>query len=184
MRVLEIRRHSLTKKGTGRGSGSHLSQEGVALARQIGQTAGPFDRVLVSPVPRTIETAIAMGFAVDDVLPALGPEDGKLFAEVGHHERWTWEQPFVEFDRLVRLGGVTALLGQLQVEAWRRILASLPAGGHALAISHGRVIECGLVACLPQADYAAWGAPFRHCEGVRLVEDDRHAFEAELLRLP
>jgi hypothetical protein len=33
MRWLEVRRHSLTKKGPARGRGSHLSAEGVALAR-------------------------------------------------------------------------------------------------------------------------------------------------------
>ena len=95
MRVLEIRRHSLTKKGPGRGSGSHLSQKGVALARRIGQTAGPFGRVSVSRVPCALETAIAMGFAADDMIPALGPDDASLFAEVGHHVRWSWEEPFV-----------------------------------------------------------------------------------------
>ena len=63
MRMIEIRRHSYTKKGEGRGKGSHLSAEGVALARQVGGETGPFDLVLTSPVPRSLETAVAMGFA-------------------------------------------------------------------------------------------------------------------------
>jgi hypothetical protein len=33
MRWLEVRRHSLTKKGNAQGGGSHLSVQGVALAR-------------------------------------------------------------------------------------------------------------------------------------------------------
>jgi hypothetical protein len=37
MRWLEVRRHSLTKKSSARGAGSHLSQEGVALARLMGR---------------------------------------------------------------------------------------------------------------------------------------------------
>ena len=36
MRWLEVRRHSLTKKGAARGRGSHLSAEGVMLARLVG----------------------------------------------------------------------------------------------------------------------------------------------------
>ena len=31
-RIVEVRRHSLTKKGAERGHGSHLSQAGVVLA--------------------------------------------------------------------------------------------------------------------------------------------------------
>lgn len=35
-RWLEVRRHSLTKKGPARGRGSHLSAQGVTLARAVG----------------------------------------------------------------------------------------------------------------------------------------------------
>ncbi len=40
MRTIEIRRHSYTKKGEARGKGSHLSPEGVTLAREIGNHIG------------------------------------------------------------------------------------------------------------------------------------------------
>ena len=36
MRSIQIRRHANTKKGAGRGKGSHPSAAGVTLARQIG----------------------------------------------------------------------------------------------------------------------------------------------------
>ncbi|MDQ2741632.1 MAG: hypothetical protein M3Z66_04960, partial [Chloroflexota bacterium] len=45
--------------------GRHLSQAGVDLARRTGNQMGPFDRVITSTVARAYETAIAMGFAVD-----------------------------------------------------------------------------------------------------------------------
>lgn len=61
MKTLDIRRHSLRKDG----GGSQLSQAGVDLARRIGATLGPYAQVVTTPVPRTRETAIAMGFAVD-----------------------------------------------------------------------------------------------------------------------
>ena len=67
-RHLAVFRHAPTKKGEGRGQGSHLSAEGVTLARQIGADLGPFDRVYVSTIPRTMETALAMGYAVTRIL--------------------------------------------------------------------------------------------------------------------
>ena len=36
MQWLEVRPHSLTKKNSARGRGSHLSAEGVVLARLVG----------------------------------------------------------------------------------------------------------------------------------------------------
>jgi len=118
MRSIEIRRHSYTKKGAGRGKGSQLSVEGIALAHAIGTETGPFDLVLTSQVPRTLETAIAMGFAVDDQLAVLGDLPPDVFDEIGHHDRWTWNDPFVRFAQLVAHGGPTARLGQRQHEVW------------------------------------------------------------------
>jgi hypothetical protein len=59
---------TLTKKGPARGRGSHLSARGVALARAVGAELGPIARVLTSTSPRAIETAIAMGLAVDETV--------------------------------------------------------------------------------------------------------------------
>ncbi len=60
MRWLEVRRHSVTKKGPARGRGSHLSTQGVELARRVGAELGPIAYVLTSTSPRAIATAIAM----------------------------------------------------------------------------------------------------------------------------
>jgi hypothetical protein len=79
MPIIDIRRHSLTKKGASRGRGSHLSHAGVDLARAIGTYSEDYD------------------------------------------------------------------------------------------ISHGRIIEAGLVAAIPQGNFAGWGPPFQHGEGVRLA---------------
>ncbi|MGP3969457.1 hypothetical protein [Streptomyces sp. 6N223] len=61
LRWLEVRRHAPTKKGAALGRGSHLSAQGVALARAVGAASGPFATVDTSASPRAIETAIAMG---------------------------------------------------------------------------------------------------------------------------
>jgi broad specificity phosphatase PhoE len=171
MRTIEIRRHCYTKKDEARGRGSHLSKEGVAQARRIGEQIGPFDLVLTSYIPRTLETAIAMGFAVDDQLAVLGDIPADVWDEIGHQERWTWESPFAMFARFVAQGGPTALMGGRQRKAWVDALESVPSGGSVLVVSHGRVIEAGIVTCLPELpeeDYAAWGTPFHHGEGVTM----------------
>ena len=55
------------------------------MARQIGDRIGrPFDLVLASHSPRTLETAIAMGFAVDEQLEALGDIPPGVMAEIGN----------------------------------------------------------------------------------------------------
>jgi broad specificity phosphatase PhoE len=184
VRVLEVRRHVFTKKGAERGRGSHLSQAGVDLARRIGEEAGRFDLVQVRPIPRTMETAIAMGFAVDDVVEALGPEDQDLYQEIGHLERWGWPTPLAEFARLIDLGNQTTTLSQLVHDHFRSMLAQIPEDGRALAISHGRVIECGVLPFSASDTYADWGEPFRHGEGVRVVEHEAGNFAVELLRCP
>lgn len=181
MKVLEIRRHSLTKKGPSKGAGSHLSQAGIDLARAI--ISVPFDRVVTSPIPRTSETAIAMGYAVDETIENLCPSDPNLYAEVGHQERWQWERPFEVFAEFVATDGATAELGLLQTDIWTRVLTELQDGGSALIISHGRVIESGLVSLIQSDDYGSWGSPFHHCEGVRITQHGDGAFSHEFLRI-
>jgi broad specificity phosphatase PhoE len=183
MRSIEIRRHSYTKKGEGRGRGSQLSAEGVALARSIGSTIGPFNLVLTSNIPRTLETAIAMGFAVDDQLEALGDIPPDVTDEIGHHDRWTWDMPFVTFAQFVSQGGPTTRLGQHQQDVWRQALDAVPHEGHVLIVSHGRVIESGLVTCLPNGDFAMWGAALQHCEGVRMRYDADQFTDISFLRI-
>jgi broad specificity phosphatase PhoE len=85
-----VRRYSLTKKGSARGRGSHLSAEGVALARVVGEALGPFALVVTSASPRAVETAIAMGFAVDDTLEL---PSGYVPGEVDHHDQWPGRGP-------------------------------------------------------------------------------------------
>jgi broad specificity phosphatase PhoE len=102
MRWLEVRRHSLTKKGPARDRRSHLSAQGVALARAVGAELGPIAYVLTSAAPRAIETAVAMGVAVDNTVDL---PSGYVPGEVGFHEQWTWAQPWVRFAELLGRGG-------------------------------------------------------------------------------
>ena len=46
-----------------------------------------------------------------------------------------------------------------------------------------RMIETGLVTCIPDGDYLTWGIPFRHLEGVELAYDDGRFSLVRLLRV-
>jgi broad specificity phosphatase PhoE len=164
MKTLEIRRHSLRKDG----GGSQLSQEGVAYARKLGATMGPFARVVTSVVPRARETAIAMGFAVDHEIVSMATDEA-IFAEL-ETSRWPdAAQPFTALAELVAARGATWLYAQSLLAHWRDVLMPLADGAAALMICHSGDIETALVACFPDADHAAWGGPFAPCEGARLV---------------
>ncbi|WP_211588565.1 histidine phosphatase family protein [Allorhizocola rhizosphaerae] len=181
MRWLEIRRHSLTKKGAARGRGSHLSERGVALARAVGLELGAFGYVVTSASPRAIETAVAMGYAVDD---AIEMPSGYVSGEVAHHEQWSWSQPYVRYAELIKSGGGLAAVAQAHRAMWTDAVESVPDGTGVLVISHGGCIEPALVFCLPEADHASWGAPFGHCDGARLDFDNGRFTNVRLCRAP
>lgn len=165
-RSLAVYRHAPTKKGEGRGRGSHLSAEGVALARRMGQDLPAFDRVYVSPYPRTMETALAMGFAVDGVIEFAC---GYVSGEFEHHDQWDWSQPYVRFAELLRREGALAKNAAADARLWVDLLTEVPNDGRVLIVSHGGSIEPALVACLPDADHSRWGSPFSHCDGAVLT---------------
>lgn len=180
MRSLEVRRHSLTKKGVARGRGSHLSSEGVMLARAVGPTFGPVGFVLVGPLPRHLETAIAMGYAVDDV--AEWPS-GYVPGVIEHHDQWRWPVPFERYAGLIRTNSALAKVTDEHRRLWIKAIAAVPDGGTALVISSGGAIEPTLVACLPAADFASWGEPFSHCDGARLTYADGRFVNIALARI-
>jgi len=179
MRWLEVRRHSLTKKGAARGRGSHLSAQGVALARAIGAELGSVAYVLTSTSPRAIETAIAMGLAVDDT---VGLPSGYVPGEVEFHQQWTWPQPYVRYAELITRGGGLASVAQAHRAVWTRVVEQVDEGAVALFVGHGGGIEPALVACLPDADHQRWDGLLSHCDGARLRFTDGGFVDVEFRR--
>ncbi len=171
VRTLEVRRHTMRTK-----PGQHLSQAGVDRARRVGGTVGDFDRVVTSTVPRAYETAIAMGFAVDEQLAALNTLGAGVEQEID------WRRGCAAFAGVARHGGATAAFASRQAALWRQIVLSVPDGGRVLVITHGGIIEAGTVGCLPTADYTAWGPSCDYCEGVELRFDCDRWVGARLLR--
>jgi broad specificity phosphatase PhoE len=161
--------------------GQHLSQAGVDLARRIGETVGPFQRVVTSSIPRAFETAIAMGFAVDEQIEDFGliMLNEELESEVN------WDAGFAAFADAVRKNpnGATAQYARKQSDFWRSVVESVPEGGSALIVLHGGVVEAGAVGCLPNADHRGWGNFLSYCEGVRLTYENGQFTSAEILRV-
>lgn len=172
MKTIEIRRHSIRSK-----PGQHLSQQGVTLARLVGENLGPFDRVVTSTVPRAFETAIAMGFAVD--------EQNELMSSYGDAVEMEapWPLSLGQYAEAIRKGGAAARYADQLAEVYRQLANYLADGRAALVINHGGVVELGAIGCLPNADHASWGPNFECCEGVRLFWDDGKFVNVEILRV-
>ncbi len=172
MRELELRRHTMRVM-----PGQHLSQAGVELARRVGETMGHFDRVVTSTIPRAFETAIAMGFAVDEQREELGSMPDEVARAVD------WQGGCADLQRAARAGGAAARYVVEQGRLLREIAQALPEGGRALVISHGGIVEAGAVGCLPDYNFSAWTESASYCEGIRLRFDGHRFIEAEPLRL-
>jgi broad specificity phosphatase PhoE len=172
MKTIEIRRHSIRTR-----PGVHLSQQGVTLARRVGQDLGPFDRVVTSTLPRAFETAIAMGFAVDEQNELMSSYGSSVELEA------PWPLSLAEYAEVVRRGGAAAQYANQLADVYRQLADSLAERSAALVVNHGGVLELGAVACLPDADHTAWGPYFDYCEGIRLFWDDGKFLDVEILKV-
>lgn len=177
---MEVRRHSLTKKGRSRGHGSLLSAEGVRRARLLGDRLPPFGYVMTGPDRRHVETAIAMGYAVDEMVEW---PSGYVAGVVQHHDQWGWDKPFIHYAQLLTVSSALRAMAEDHLGHWRRALGNVAEGGAALVISSGGSIEPVLVAALTHADLATWGSAFHQLEGATLVFDGPTCVDLTIARL-
>lgn len=172
MKVLEVRRHSIRFS-----SEQHLNQEGVSLARSVGNSMGSFRWVATSSLPRAFETAIAMGFAVNEQSELLCSYGVEVDAEL------PWPASFAEYSKAVqRRGAVKRYADQLE-QYYRGVLERVPDGGAVLVVNHGGVVEIGVTGCMTGWDFLNWGGAVGYCEGVRLTFDNGVFIYAEELRI-
>jgi len=178
MRYLEVRRHSWREPPN-----QHLSQKGVNLARSLGEQLGSFDQIVTSPLPRCIQTAVAMGYAVNKTIRQLAGADGlgESFPNMGSIN---WKLGYSVFsEQLVALPLLTDFV-EKQAAVWREVVQSVPEAGQALIITHGGgFLDGTAVHCLPLADHHAWGEYSSCCEGVRLSFSEGEFVSAEILRV-
>jgi broad specificity phosphatase PhoE len=173
MRVVEHRRHSHRDP-----AGIHLSREGVELARRLTPTIGRFDRVVTSPKPRAVETAEALGFAVDAFVPDLGGMPDDAAPALGGLDL----RSFADYVRLVDRSEVAAQYARRQADRLREELERTPEGGRMLAVSHGGIVEFSAAGAVGHAA-SQWGALVGHLEGVRLTLDRGRWVRGEVIRI-
>ncbi len=170
MRKLEVRRHTMRRK-----PGQHLSQDGIDLARLVGAGSGPYSLVVTSPIPRAIETAIAMGFEVDETDDFLGL--------IPTGSGYGWPASFARVSDAVREGGAAAKFARRMAGVWQDIAERIPESTQALVVTHGGIVELGAAAAMPDFQHGAWGYAMGYSEGVRLTFDDGFT-GCEVLRVP
>jgi len=172
MKTIEIRRHSIRNK-----PGQDLSEQGVALARLIGMDLGTFDRVVTSPVPRAVQTAHAMGFAVDQQAEIIATFGDDVEIEC------PWPASFSDYAAAYRRGGAIFAYARRLAGFYEQLAESLPEPGSALVVNHGGIVELSAVGCLPAADFAALGDYIECCEGIRLTWDNGQFTTVQVLRV-
>jgi broad specificity phosphatase PhoE len=172
MKTIEVRRHSIRERMS-----QDLSEQGLALARLVAEGVGPFQRVVTSCLPRAFQTAVAMGFNVDEQVELLNTYGDAVEAEV------PWPASFNEYTAPILRGWAATHYAERLVTFYHQLAESLPEGGAALVITHGGVVEIGAVACFPRADHAAWGAYIECCEGVRMFWESGKFVNVEVIRI-
>ena len=172
MRTLEIRRH--THRNVPQ---PHLSQLGVDLARKVGDEMGQFDRVITSAVPRAFETAIAMGYAVDEQIEQLGMMSDAVTAAI------QWNAGYTAWMLAAQNNRVVARYTRAMADVLHSIVHALPDGGRALIISHGGIVEASAVGCAPADTRFADDAACGYCEGARLTFERDAVVNIEFLRV-
>lgn len=172
MKTLEIRRHSIRSKG-----GDHLNQDGVTLARLVGQNIGPFDRVITSKYTRALETAIAMGFAVNEQVELMNTYGAQIESQA------PWPMPYYHYSVIARENDVVAKYANQLASYYQSIMQKIVDSESALVVNHGGVVELGVVACLSDENFLSWGDEASYCEGARLFWEDGKFVSGEVLRV-
>lgn len=172
MKTIELRRHSMRHI-----PGKHLTQEGVSLARRVGDGMGNYVKVITSNLPRAYETAIAMGYAVDEKRAEWSTYGDDVEQAIHHCTT------FAALAKVARRDPATNRYCELQHSLLVQVVQGLAEGENALIISHGGVLELTCIGCFPHALHRTWGSFFSYCEGARMVYEGEGLTRFELLRV-
>lgn len=172
MKFIEHRRHSMRKKPF-----AHLSQQGVDLAKKVGTTMALFDYVVTSTLPRAAETAVAMGYGVDEVRDELSSMAEDILDDIS----WDagFEKFFIAVNQELRVKRYATRLREMVLE----LLKNVPDGGRLLMVSHGGIVEASLVGCVSDSSVREFGPNISYCEGVSFVWDGKTFVEPKILRV-
>lgn len=170
-KTLEIRRHA--KRNT---PGANLSLEGIARARQASACAMSYAHVVTSQLPRAIQTAVAMGHAVDEedwTLASMGSLVG---------ESIVFDSGFAAIQHAIRTDRAAAIYAELLSLQLCHHLDRVEPGASVLVVSHGGIVEAGIIGLLGDVDVSGFGPSLDYCEGARLAWFDGRCQRIDLLR--
>jgi broad specificity phosphatase PhoE len=139
-------------------------------------TTGPFHYVLTSTIPRAVETALVLGYEVnrmDDLLFHYKPE---LVDELGNRS-------FQAIAKAIEAGRYTYSYAQDQLVLLREALDEVDEGDTILVVSHGSMVEIGLVAMFTDLDHEKWGKSFTYLEGYRVGYENEEFKDPQILRI-
>ena len=169
-KTIEIRRHAERHK-----PGDNLNAGGVARARNASARDRDFALVVTSPVPRALQTAIAMGHSVDE-------EDWIMASMGGALNDFPWNVSFAAMQQAIRTNPVAAAWAASQTAQLRYWLARIQPGEAILVVNPGGIAEVGVLGLLGDDDASPLGRSFDTCEGARLEFDGDRVVGLRLLR--
>ncbi|MEH6403581.1 MAG: phosphoglycerate mutase family protein [Sneathiella sp.] len=173
MKTIEVRRHAMRRK-----PGSHLSIEGIELANFAGTCMGEYDRVFTSTLPRSTETAIAMGYEVNECIDELGKLPEKILVKLA------WPNTLQSIAKVMETNADCSQFAKDQASIWFNCIRELPVDSRILIISHGGIIELGALGSIKRNISTNLGSAFGYCEGFTLEYKDEECVGIEFELMP
>lgn len=169
-KTIEIRRHAERHK-----PGDHLNTTGVARARNARARDRDFTLVVTSPLPRAIQTAVAMGHGVDEEDWTMATMGGSLVA-------FPWDVSFGAMQQAIRTDPVAGAWVIHLVAQLRYWLSRIDPGEALLVVNHGGIAEAGIIGLLGDIDVSDFGPSLGYCEGARIELAGETVRSVRLLR--
>ncbi|MEH6526854.1 MAG: phosphoglycerate mutase family protein [Sneathiella sp.] len=173
MKTVEVRRHTMRQKPN-----AHLSSEGIELANFAGARMGNYDRVFTSSLPRSIETAIAMGYEVTECIEKLGSIPEEILAKLN------WPNTLQAISQVIKTNYDCFQFARQQASIWFDCIKDLPDESRVLIISHGGIIELGALGSTELDEHCAPRSAFGYCEGFCLEYRDAECVNFDLQLMP
>ncbi len=159
-------------------TGKNLTQVGVNQAHAMTMQLPRPDRVISSPKPRAVQTAVAMGYAVDETFEEMA----KMGADVDQDLGWTETASLAMLAGRLAAPGPAHAYARAQSALIREALTRVPDAGVLWVVSHGGVVECQLFGLLQAAAWPAHEPVFGRCEGAIVRVDADATYLQHILR--
>src|SRR5690606_2918637 len=143
MKTIEIRRHAERHK-----PGHNLNARGVARARNASARDREFALVVTSPLPRAVQTAVAMGHGVDE-------EDWTMASMGGALNDFPWDVSFDAMQRAIRTNPTADAWATYLTAQMRSWVARIDPGEELFVVNHGGIAEACAIGLLGDTDATA-----------------------------